>query len=56
MRPSDRITATWRLTDIGERSTRLGSMLFVESDVRYSNQHGQLLALNHETVAFQLDT
>lgn len=56
VRPTDRITATWRLTDIGERSTRLGSMLFVESDVRYSNQHGQLLALNHETVAFQFDT
>ena len=53
LRPVDRITATWRLVDITERSTRLGSMLFVESEVRYTNQHGQMLALNHETVAFQ---
>lgn len=52
-RPTDRITATWRLTNIYERATRAGRMLFVESEARYTNQHCELLAVNQETVAFQ---
>jgi acyl dehydratase len=52
LRPTDRITATWRLVDIEARSTRLGDMLFVDSDVRYTNQLGELLAINRETMAF----
>ena len=52
VRPSDRITATWRLVHLEERSTRRGRMLFVESSVRYANQRGELLAVNRETVAF----
>jgi len=52
VRPTDRITVTWRLAHLEERSTREGRMLFVESSVRYTNQHGELLAVNRETVAF----
>ena len=52
LRPTDRITATWRLTHLEARPTRLGEMLFVDSDVRYTNQRGELLAVNRETVAF----
>jgi acyl dehydratase len=53
VRPSDVITATWRIVDINERLTRLGQMVFVESEVLYVNQFDQLLARNRETVAFQ---
>jgi len=53
VRPTDRITVTWRLVDIYERETRSGSMLFVVSEVRYTNQHGQLLATNRETNLYQ---
>ena len=49
VRPQDRITATWRIAEIYERETRDGAMLFVVSEVRYTNQDGQLLALNKET-------
>lgn len=49
-RPDDRITVTWRITDIYERKTRkAGLLLFVVSEARYTNQHGDLLAVNRET-------
>ncbi|MBI2166068.1 MAG: MaoC family dehydratase N-terminal domain-containing protein [Chloroflexi bacterium] len=54
VRPSDRVTATWRILDIYERETRGGPMLFVVSEARFTNQHGQLLALNRETNIYQL--
>jgi acyl dehydratase len=50
VRPSDRITVTWKILDIYERETRkLGNLLFVISEVRYTNQDNQLLAVNRET-------
>lgn len=58
VRPSDRISVTWRIADIFERETaRGGLLLFVISDVRYHNQNGEqdgeLLAINRETVIYQ---
>ena len=45
---------TWRLEDISEhRSSRGGSMLIVISAATYSNQRGELLARNRETLIFQ---
>lgn len=50
VRPHDRITVTWRIVDIYERDTRQGgSLVFVISEARYTNQHGELLAVNRET-------
>lgn len=49
VRPTDRITVTWRITDIYERETRQGAMLFVVSEARYVNQRAELLAVNRET-------
>lgn len=52
--PSDCITARWRIADISERVSSGGTaMLFVVSEVRYSNQHGDLLAVNRETNIYQ---
>ena len=50
VRADDRVTVTWRLVDIYERQThRAGQMIFVVSEARYTNQHGELLAVNRET-------
>ena len=50
VRPDDTITVRWRIVDIYERDTRKGgSMIFVISEARYSNQRGDLLAINRET-------
>lgn len=53
VRPDDLITATWRIADIYERTTRTGEMLFIISEVRYTNQRGELLATNRETNIIQ---
>ena len=51
VRPDDTITVTWRIVDIYERETRKGgSMVFIISEGRYSNQRGELLAINRETM------
>jgi hypothetical protein len=40
----------WRLVDIYERETsRAGVLIFVVSEARYTNQKGELLAVNRET-------
>lgn len=50
VRPSDRVTTNWKIIDIYERHTRkLGTLIFVVSEARYTNQHGELLAINRET-------
>ncbi len=50
VRPDDRITVRWRLVDIYERETsRAGVVIFVVSEARYTNQKGELLAVNRET-------
>jgi acyl dehydratase len=50
VRSSDRITVRWKIVDIYERETRTsGKLVFVESEARYCNQKGELLALNRET-------
>ena len=47
----DVITATWRLTDATERTTRTGAaMLILTSTATYTNQDGDLLATNEETI------
>jgi acyl dehydratase len=51
--PSDCITAHWRIADMTERSSSRGAMLFVISEVRFTNQHGELLAVNRETNIYQ---
>ncbi|MBX6748806.1 MAG: MaoC family dehydratase N-terminal domain-containing protein [Micromonosporaceae bacterium] len=53
IRPEDVITATWRIQDVTERITRSGQpMLIITSKADYTNQDGQLLAENEETIIF----
>ena len=52
--PFHRITATWRIVDITERtSSRGAAMLLVTSEAVYTNQDGRLLARNAETIILQ---
>lgn len=54
VRPTDVITARWRLEDIRERTTSAGMpMLIVSSEATYTNQHDDLLAKNIETLIYQ---
>jgi len=51
VRPDDVVTATWEIRDLTEKTTRAGQdMLVVGSRATYTNQHGELLAVNDETI------
>ena len=49
VRPGDRITSVARITDIRERSGRLGAMVIMTSVVIYRNQFGQVVATQTST-------
>jgi acyl dehydratase len=52
--PADRISVTWRLEDISEHhSGRGGSLLIVIVAATFTDQHGEMLARNRETLIFQ---
>jgi len=52
--PFHRITATWRIVDIKERtSSRGAAMLLVTSEAVYTDQDGHRLARNTETIILQ---
>ena len=53
VRPGDVVTAVWRLVDIAERVTGAGQpMLVFTSRATYTNQDGDLLATNEETIIY----
>lgn len=52
--PTDRVTVRWRIEDISERTSSNGAaMLVVVSEATYTNQDGEPLARNRETVIYQ---
>lgn len=52
--PHHRLTVEWTLADVYEKEARDGrKMLLVESEARFSEQSGQALALNRETLIYQ---
>ena len=51
--PDDVLTVVWEITDLTERTTGSGQpMLVVTSIARFSNQHGDLLVENEETLIY----
>ncbi|MDP6782331.1 MAG: MaoC family dehydratase N-terminal domain-containing protein [Dehalococcoidia bacterium] len=56
LRPDDTITATWRMAEAYWREGRSGRLLFVITDINYTNQRQELLATNRETFIFQFPT
>ncbi len=49
IRPGDRITVQTRIADLRESSGRLGPMVFITTETSYTNQFGQLCALQRST-------
>ena len=53
MHPDDLITARWVVKDVYERTGRSGSLIFQVVEATYSNQRGELLARNTETLYYR---
>ena len=54
VRPDDRINVNWRLENISEHSSsRGGTMLIAVAVATFSNQRGEMLVRNRETLIFQ---
>jgi acyl dehydratase len=52
--PSDRLTVSWKIADIVERNSSSGEpLIFVISEVTYTNQDGDRIARNRETNIYQ---
>ena len=52
--PTDRVTITWRIEDIAERTSSQGdAMLVVTSVATYTNQDRETLARNTERIIYQ---
>ncbi len=49
IRPGDRITVVSKLADIREAAGRMGTMVFIITETRYTNQFGQLCAIQRST-------
>jgi len=52
VRPDDRLSVRWSIKEITERQGRAGPMLVLLALAEYRNQHGVLLATNHDTTIF----
>ena len=51
VRPDDVVTATWEIHDLTEKKTGDGrDMLLISSRATYTNQDGDMLAVNEETI------
>lgn len=50
VRPGDTITAVTRVADIRERELRIGRAVFLTLETRYTNQFGELVAVQRNTL------
>lgn len=55
LRPTDIITACWKISHIYGKRGKSGALLFVQCHITYTNQHYERLAENTETLAYRLD-
>jgi len=55
VRPDDIITTRRKVVDVAEKKGRSGTFGFLTSEVTYTNQRGELLGVNRETLAIPLD-
>jgi acyl dehydratase len=49
IRPGDRITVQTKIADLRESAGRLGPMVFITTETSYTNQFGQICALQRST-------
>lgn len=53
VRPTDVVSAKWKVTDIYEKEGKTGNLVFLICEITYSNQNGEVLAINRETMIFR---
>jgi hydroxyacyl-ACP dehydratase HTD2-like protein with hotdog domain len=51
VRPDDVITLKRRITSVTEKQGKRGELVFVVTEISYTNQRGELLGINRETIA-----
>jgi acyl dehydratase len=51
VRPDDVITLKHRITSVAEKQGKRGKLVFVVTEISYTNQRGELLGINRETIA-----
>lgn len=49
IRPGDRITVQTRIADLRESEGRLGPMVFITTETTYTNQYGEVCAIQRAT-------
>jgi acyl dehydratase len=49
IRPGDRITVQTRIADLRESEGRLGPMVFITTETTYTNQYGEICAIQRST-------
>ena len=54
LRPEDILTVRWRVADVTEKEGRSGKLVFLVSQIIYTNQHGTNLAVNRESTIYRV--
>ena len=54
LRPEDILTVRWRAADVTEKEGRSGKLVFLVSQIVYTNQHSTTLAVNRETTIYRV--
>ncbi len=54
VRVGDHIRIQRKITDVKEKEGRSGVLVFITYDLKYTNQHGDLLGINTETIIFRV--
>jgi acyl dehydratase len=52
IRPGDRLTSVASLANAYEREGKLGTMLFLVNETRWTNQDGQLVRVGNRTTIY----
>lgn len=54
VRVGDQITIHRKVTDLKEKEGRTGTLVFLTYDLKYTDQRGELLGINTETLIFRI--
>ena len=54
LRPDDIVTLRRKVVDVSQKEGKKGTWIFITSEIVYTNQRGELLGIDRETVAGQV--
>ena len=55
LRPGDVVKFRRRIVDVTQKQTKRGNLLFITSEITYTNQKGELLGIDKETMVGELE-